>query len=198
MSENRKREDDWILSKLNALENEFRAGNDAALRELLFQCAYYQAVIPDWAADALLSIKARLRSGELLSLDKEFGGKPRPHAKKLQMSDRLEKFTPHVLAAALHWRCRTVEDDQYNMGKVGAFDEQGFDAIAELANKFATDLINSGVKKISRRSVIDILNNDGKEIKNIPRGGGGSGHGVAHMQMPNLIERRIGRKILHD
>jgi hypothetical protein len=198
MSENREREDYWILSKLTALENEFRTGNDAALLELLFQCAYYQAVIPDWAADALLAIKARLRSGELLSLDKEFNWKPEAHAKTLQMSDKLEKFMPHVLVAALHWRCGTAEDDQYNKEDDGAFDTAGLDSIAEMANKSATDLINSGVKKISRRGVKAILDNHGKEIKKIPQGGGGSGRGVAHLQMPNLIERRTGRKSLHD
>jgi hypothetical protein len=198
MSENRKQEDDWILSKLTALESEFRAGDDAALLELLFQCAYYQAVIPEWAADALLSIQARLRSGELLSLDKEFGGKPRPHAKKRQMSDRLEKFTPHVLAAALHWRCHSVEDEQYIDEDYGGFTSQGLDAIADLANKSASELINGGLKDISRRSVKEILDSHGYEIKNIPQGGGGSEHGVAHMRMPNLIDRRIGRKTLHD
>jgi len=198
MSQNCKLEDSRILSKLTELENEFRTGNDAALLELLFQCAYYQAVIPDWAADALLLIKARSRSGELLSLDKEFSWKPEPHAKTLQMSAKMEKFTPHVLAAALNWRCGTAEDDQYNMENGGAFDSPGLDAIAKMANKSATDLINSGVKKISRRGVKAILDNHGKEIKKIPQGGGGSGHGVAHLQMPNLIERRMGRKILRD
>ncbi len=197
MSENRKREDGWILSKLSTLENEFRAGNDAALLELLFQCAYYQAVIPDWAADALLSIKARLRSGDLLSLDKEFSWKSESHARLLQKNDRLEKFMPHVLAAALNWRCGTV-DAEFKAKHVGGFGTEGLDTIAAMANKSAIDLIDQGVKKISRRGVKTILDNHGKEIKKIPQGGGGSGHGVAHLQMPNLIERRMGRKTLHD
>jgi hypothetical protein len=164
--------DDAILRELEDARKAFESGDRSALTVAVFYCARFQAVIPEWAADALLEIQEKLESGELQDCNEAFGWKSEYPDKRCKMH-RQNKHAKAVLSRLLAYR---LEGGTLNV-------EQAFQPVAD-------DL------QISRRDVEAIYKREGQFIKELPRGGDGGNHGVWRSTLPT--PRRHGRPLLRD
>lgn len=68
--------DEAAYNTLEECYQRHMSGDKAALMCVLMTCAAYQAVIPDWAVDELLTLDDRIQSGEVRDLNKFFGFEP--------------------------------------------------------------------------------------------------------------------------
>lgn len=65
--------DEAILQYLEMAREHFEKGERSALIEIVHLCARFQAVIPDWAADALLHAQRGLILGEFTDFNEAYG-----------------------------------------------------------------------------------------------------------------------------
>lgn len=65
--------DERIIQILKRLQKDYEKGTKSALIEALLQCAISQAVIPEWAVNALLDAEKGLDSGERKDFNDAFG-----------------------------------------------------------------------------------------------------------------------------
>lgn len=71
-----------LLEELEALRKVFEAGDKGALFAALVLCAHFQAVMPDWLADALLESEKRFENGEIAHIGEIFGPPPKSKAQR--------------------------------------------------------------------------------------------------------------------
>jgi hypothetical protein len=87
---------------LRGFERERRAleqGDHSAFRRALAMCARYQAVMPDWLADRLLTLEKDIERGQHINLNKCFGH--RPDSAKSRRKELQQKERESVVTAAL-------------------------------------------------------------------------------------------------
>jgi hypothetical protein len=164
--------DEAILRYLKICEDDFRSGNRMALFEALVICSRFQAVIPEWAADAILAGEAAVRAGECEDFNELFGF-ALPNRRDRRREAQIKANTKNVLGMLLMHRCD--KDGSLNA-------EYAFDKIAE-----STGLPRRVVQEIYRRS--------GRWVKKIPQGSPEAlNHGFVHCEL--AWPRRHGRPIL--
>lgn len=164
--------DPAILRDLAHTEASYRAGDRTALFEAIAICARFQAVIPEWAADAILEIEVQLKNGRLEDFNDAFGswGKQGTRYKAYRQG----KHAKEVLERLMVYR---LEGGNLNAA-------EAFQPIADELG-------------ISRRDVEEIYKRNGAFIKDIPRGNPSGGRHV-HMNLVLAPPRRHGRPILRD
>jgi hypothetical protein len=164
--------DEAVIGYLENCEGRYREGKREALFEALILCARFQAVIPEWAADAIIDGEIALNSGECKDWNELFGGDKLANQRDRKREARIRDNTREVLGMLMKYRC--------DGGGLNA--EQAFGEISE-----ETGLPRRDVDAIYRRS--------GKWVKDIPKGNpGGVSHCFGHVVMP--WPRRRGRSIL--
>lgn len=167
-----------ILRLLDESRLAHAAGDKSALMLCVFRCASFQAVIPEWAADALIALREGLENGRVTDFNDAFGT-PTEKVNTRALSDRKKKLASLVLAEILQLRTKGVS---YNAAEI-------FPLVVE-------NLQARGVV-INERDAQAIYKNDGDFLKSIPRGPDPKGgHGFAHLTFPK--PRRRGRGILQD
>ncbi len=163
--------DDAILRYIDIFRIAFDSGDRQALLGVVFLCARFQAVIPDWATDALLKAEAELEAGKVEDPNMVFGW-PKIRRGQREKGARQKELTPKVLGC--------LQNHRLAGGGLNAdVDLQGI----------ADEL------KISRRDVEDIYKQHGQFVKELPRGnpdGGVYAFGHGSITMP----RRSGRPTL--
>lgn len=166
-----------ILNYLDIGKRLFETGDRSALFGVLCTCARYQAVIPDWAADALLAMEQDLEVGKLTDFNEGFG--PIGERKDArQRRARLGRARGPVLQELQ--RLRLAD---------GSIDAEMFDQVLET-------LVERGVE-VNRRDVVDIYKEHGQFVKELPRKPDpNTRHAQAHIVIPE--NRRYGRAILKD
>lgn len=165
--------DDAILKYLEMGREAFIAGDRLALLAVIFWCARYQAVIPEWAADALLKAEVELESGGARDPNEVFGW-PNVRKGEREKNSRQKELAPKVVGALMNHRL------------AGG----GLNADIDL-QLIANEL------GISRRDVEEIYKHHGQFVKDLPRenpNGGAFSFGMGAIQPP----RRKGRPALKD
>lgn len=167
-----------ILRLLEESRLAFQAGDKSALMICVFRCAAFQAVIPEWAANALIALRENLENGRVADFNEAFGTPPEKLNTRAARA-RIKKMTPLVLAEILQLRT------------------QGLSLNAdEMFSQVVENLRNRGYA-VNERDVQTIYRTDGKFLKAIPRGlDPKGGHGFALITLPRA--RRRGRSILRD
>lgn len=159
-----------MRQRLSALERAYAEGNRFALLEALFVCAHLQAVIPDWAVDAMASLDRDLAAGDIRDLNEAFGWKaPTPGKRKKER--RKELMTENVLGAVARYR-----------GAGGTLSaEEAFDPVADQLG-------------LGRRLVERIYKESGTWIRDLPRRAGNYAFSLTGSPFP----RRRGRPAYAD
>lgn len=160
-----------IIKQLADHEEAFKAGKRDSLFMALCLCAQYQAVIPVWAADAMLQGATDLRSGECKDFNALFGWNlSKQQARKREAI--INENSGTVLAMLAKYRC--------DGGSMNA--EEAFGFVSEHTS-------------LPRRIVEAIYQRHQQAVKSIPQGNpGGHNYGTSFCTVPML--RRYGRKIL--
>lgn len=170
--------DQEILRLLDESRLAFEGGDKSALMLCVFRCAAFQAVIPEWAADALIVLRENLENGRVADFNDAFG-KPREKVNTRAARARINGLKSFVLSELLQLRTQGLS---FN-------DDEMFTAVVE-------KLRARGVN-VNHRDVQTIYKSDGGFLKTIPRGPdpkGGHGFGAVTFSRP----RRRGRSILQD
>jgi hypothetical protein len=163
--------DEAILRYLALCEDSFRSGNRLALFEALTLCARFQAVIPEWAADAILDGEKALESGVCKDFNQLFGDNL-PNQRARRREARIQANIGLVAGMLMKYRC--------DGGSLNA--EEAFGEIAEKTG-------------LPRREVEEIYKRHGSRIKEIQPGNpDGANYLTAHLSVPR--PRRYGRSIL--
>ena len=170
--------DEAILRHLDLGRQRFEAGNPRALMEVLFLCARVQAVIPEWAADALLSIEDRLAAGELTDFNEAFGwaGESKATRKRLTRQARVRVVVLGELQAARLAGASLSPDDIFDT------------AMSNLAAR--------GIQ-VGRRDIEAIYKRHGQFVKDLPRERKPR-EVYGQVNLTNPRARRRGRSILSD
>lgn len=178
----KKLEDALILTMLVEAEESYRDGDRKQLLNVIYLCAKYQAVIPDWAADEFLSIKQALRRGEFVGPNEAFGWTTTDvkRANTRRRVARLATIEAGVVAALMHHR---VAGGDLSAGG----DEVAGRGLDEVAKSLG----------VARSDVIAIYKKHRDAIRGISKGDSSQGHAVAIMEWPTP-PRRHGRGILRD
>ena len=165
--------DEAVLNYIGMAHEAFLAGNKGALFGVLYICAQFQAVIPDWAADEIFKIDNSLIDGTLKDYNEAFGWQTENQATRKKTA-RLKNLTNTVLLTLSRLR---------NEGFSLTSDEIMASAAEEL--------------QISRRDVEDIYKQSGQFIKDMPKGNPENNNYVqSHIVIP--FHRRSGRPVLRD
>jgi hypothetical protein len=160
-----------ILRYLSDCEAAFKSGDRSALFTALTICARAQAVLPDWAADAIIEGEDELSSGKRKDFNELFGWTREKRATKERKAMIMEKAAT-VLAKLTSHR---VEGGSWNL-------DEGLGKVSEET-------------RVPRRVVEAIYKRYGQNIKNIPKGGAeGAGYASIFTNLP--LPRRRGRPIL--
>ncbi len=169
--------DRQILELLEANRIAFEGGDKFALLNCLFRCARFQAVIPDWAADALLAIEQDLEDGRLADSNAAFG-KPAERVSTRASRARQRDARAPVLAELwrLRWRGGSLND-------------------AEMFPEALENLRASGLN-VNHRDIKTIYSEHGAFLKGVPRDDPKTVRAFADLTYPR--PRRRGRKILRD
>ncbi len=85
-----------VLSALADAQARFLSGDKSQLMRCIFLCARFQAVIPDWAVDALVKIQESMEAGEITDFNEAFG-KPAARVDTRAAKARQKRLTPDVL-----------------------------------------------------------------------------------------------------
>ena len=93
-----------IIRMLADYEEAFKAGNQASLFAAICLCSQYQAVIPAWAADAILQGKTDLNAGECEDFNALFG-LDLPKLIDRQREAKIQKYSETVLEMLVKYRC---------------------------------------------------------------------------------------------
>jgi hypothetical protein len=165
--------DDAILGYLEEGRKTYESGDRSALLGIARLCASLQAVIPDWATDALLDIMQKLESGDLNDLNEAFGWKASHKATRRKRHRQTEKGSDIL---------ERLQEFRLNGGTLNA--DEGLQSIAD---ELGT----------SRRDVEEVYKRKGQFIKKLPRGNP-DGHIYCFPRMKVPVPRRRGRPILRD
>jgi hypothetical protein len=138
--------DPAVLRYLSSCEAAFVDGDRSALFETLTLCARFQAVIPDWAADAILGAKHDLDVGVREDFNAVFGWQG-PGSRKRQHEALIATKAGEVIDRIIAHRIAG--------GSLSA--EQAFGKVADETG-------------LSRRIVEEIYRRHGTTIKDIPQG----------------------------
>ncbi|MFT3759323.1 hypothetical protein [Thauera sp.] len=102
------------LRELEDRRIRFEQGDKTALFEALVWCAWFQAVMPDWIADALITGEAQLERGEVGQIGDLFGkiqrGRP---ARKIDASLSKNEGTILQMLGLYRSRGGVFNDDEY-------------------------------------------------------------------------------------
>ncbi|MFO1415275.1 MAG: hypothetical protein U1F10_15500 [Burkholderiales bacterium] len=159
-----------MRQRLAVLERAYAEGDRFALLEALLVCGLLQAVIPDWAVDALVDVDRNLASGELEDLNEALGWQAPSQARRKKERQK-ELQTELVLGALARYR---VDGGPLNA-------EEAFAPVAaELG--------------IGRRLVETIYKESGAWIKGLPKNAGNYAFSLAGSPFP----RRRGRPTYAD
>jgi len=159
-----------ITNLVTAMEEKFRAGDQSALFSVVRLCAQYQAVIPAWAADAILQGDTDLDAGRRKDFNDLFGWCDKPSQQERRREAMILENTPGVVVKLAAYRC--------DGGGLNA--EEAFGTISEETG-------------LPRRIVEEIYRRYKESIKNLPQGGPKE-YGFMFADMPML--RRVGRPLL--
>ncbi len=166
--------DDAVLKYLDMMHERFIQGERDGILGALVVCAEYQAVIPDWVTDELLSLDSKINSGKVTDYN-EFFGFNKVKVPTQRHEYLIRKHEKEVYGALLKARLD---------GK--AIDGNLYEAIAE----------ETGV---SRRLVEAIYKKYKASLKGLPRSNPENiNHGFIHMNIPFNDGRRYGRGVLKD
>jgi hypothetical protein len=162
--------DEAIFGYLGACERRYAQGEQAALFEAIAICARFQAVMPEFLADAILDAQDRLERGELADFNAIFGAPP------ATKRDRRRE----TLIAENAGRVRAMLANHRRDG--GNFNaEEAFDPIAE----------ELGIP----RRIVEAIYRQHPELKDIPRDD--PAHTMYEsVSFKVKIPRRRGRRIL--
>ena len=167
-----------VLAGLLSYEEAYKAGRKYVLFEALSHCAQFQVVIPEWAADALLTMQRNLEDGDEKDLNSAFGWDDTPKEsrnKAARSHDARVKENRKKVIEAL-WQHRLQG------GTLNA--DEGLALVAEQLG-------------LSRRLVEDIYRESGEFIKNMPRDHPSDiNTGFFMATLPGV--RRRGRKLICD
>ena len=89
-----------ILRLLDESRLAFESGEKSALMMCVFRCAAFQAVIPEWAADALIALQEKLENGRVADFNEAFG-RPPEQVNTRAARARITQMRPFVLAELL-------------------------------------------------------------------------------------------------
>ncbi len=87
--------DEVVLGFLADAHSKFLSGDKFQLMRCVYLCARFQAVIPDWAVDALLKIQESMEAGEITDFNEAFG-KPAARVDTRAAKARRKRLTPDV------------------------------------------------------------------------------------------------------
>lgn len=138
--------DDAILRYIDDDRIAFDSGDPQALLRVVFLCARFQAVIPEWATDALLNAEAELEAGKVEDPNMVFGW-PKIRKGQREKGARQKELAPKVLGY--------LQNHRLAGGGLNA--DVDFQMIADEL-------------EISRRDVEDIYKQHGQFVKDLPRG----------------------------
>jgi hypothetical protein len=167
-----------ILRLLEESRQAFEAGNKYELLMCVFRCAAFQAVIPEWAADALIALRESIENGRVADFNDAFG-KPREKLNTRAARARIKGATPLVLGELLRLRTlgRSLNDP-------------------EMFSEVVDNLRGRGVN-VNHRDVQTIYKSDGHFLKAVSRVPDPKvTHGSSYVTYPKA--RRRGRNILRD
>jgi hypothetical protein len=169
--------DHQILELLEASRIAFEGGDKFELLKCVFRCARFQAVIPEWAADALLAIQEDLEDGRLADPNAAFG---RPSERASTRASRARKRDAKAQVLAELWRLR------WSGGSLND---------AEMFPEALENLRASGLD-VNHRDIKEIYSEHGAFLKEVPRNDQNTVRGFMDVTYPK--PRRRGRKILRD
>jgi len=196
----RKLQDRWIADRIDEVRTAYEAGDRSKLLDLVFLCATYQAVIPDWAVDALLEVRDQLGAGRLRNLNEAFAWK-HSDLRARAAKHRRQQLEQDILAALMRHRVarfgsrlnRSVDDppdidpvDAQQRGIGGNFTAS--DGLQQIAREYG----------FQRRDVEAVYKKHRDALLAIPKGGGAVVRGAMAATMPPLVTRRKGRPLLRD
>ncbi len=165
-----------ILRLLDNARQKFKAGDKSQLMHCVFLCARFQAVMPKWAADALLTIEAQMDSGRITDFNDAFG-KPLERVNTRAARARRKSLLLPVIDAILTLRAKGVSLNDADM----------FGQVKDELRKKGLNVNHGDVQKIYA--------SQGKFIKNIPKQKVASQiFGILDFPKP----RRCGREVLRD
>jgi hypothetical protein len=196
-------QDRWIEARIEEARTGFDSGDRSKLLDVVFLCANYQAVIPDWAVDALLELREQLTRGKLRDWNDAFAWQHSSVSGRAA-EFRRKQMAPTILAALMRHRISWIGSSLNPKLKSGEEAPDIDPAKALQADSGGNFVAIEGLQAIadecgvSRRDVEAVLKEYGDDVRAIPKGGGGSVHGVMHAQMPPLVARRRGRPLLRD
>jgi hypothetical protein len=99
------------LLQLDQLERDFRGGDRFALMMAIHLCAWYELVIPDWAAKAFMRAFRRVNHCDLDSWDEAFG-RPYPKGFHLKNARQNRALRPAIYLRVKGMLTRRVENDK--------------------------------------------------------------------------------------
>lgn len=166
-----------ILRYLDQGRQAFEIGDKTALFTVVCICARFQAVIPEWAADALLEMEHQLEVGTLAGFSEAFGAIGERKNSR-QRRARLARSRGPILQELQALRLAD--------GSIGA---SMFEEVVE-------HLSARGIA-VNRRDVEDIYKAHGQFIRDLPRKPSSEvRYAQVHAAIPH--PRRHGRPILED
>ena len=171
--------DTEILRLLEQSRVAFEAGKKSELMMCVFRCAAFQAVIPDWAADALIALRENLENGRVKDFNEAFGT-PLQKVNTRAALARITGLKSLVVGELLQLRTQGMS---YN-------DAEIFSAVVERLRGRGVNVNHRDVKTI-------YASDDASFLKKITRGPDPKGgHAFAFLTPPRA--RRHGRNILRD
>lgn len=138
-----------ILELLEESRLAFEKGDKSELMRCVFRCARFQAVIPEWAADALLEIQDDMEVGRIADFDAAFG-KPREKTNTRAARARKEKSKHEVLTVLMRLRsqgCSLNDPEMFSQ---------------------ALEILQGQGVEVNHRDIQDIYKSDGDRIRAIP------------------------------
>jgi len=196
----RQRQDRWITDRVEEVRTAYEGGDQSKLLDLVFLCATYQVVIPDWGVDALLAVRDQLDEGRLRNLNDAFAWK-HSDIRARAAKRRRDEHEQEILAALMRHRIARI-GSRLNPGTDDPPDIDPVEAQREgLGGNF---IANEGLQEIAdryafrRRDVEAVYKKHRDLLRAIQKGGGGVGRAGMTGVMPALVERRRGRPLLRD
>lgn len=168
-----------ILALLEESRLALEKGDKSALMRCVFRCARFQAVIPEWAVDALLEIQEKMESGHFVDFNDAFG-KPSEKVNTRAAKKRIKTFRQEVLIVLT--RLRTLG---LSLNIVTMCDE-------------AYEILQSHSMPVTLRDIKAIYASHGAFIKDIPRKRGPLQGRYAVGNIVLKYGRRKGRNTLKD
>jgi hypothetical protein len=165
-----------VLNYLNMIHEQYISGEREAILGALLVCATYQAIIPDWVTDELLSLEDKINSGEKKDLNDFFG----------------IKFDKHKAINAKEYNVkkdsRKVYPELFNHRLLGGNFTTG-DGLEEVAEK----------TNVPRRIVEEIYRQNKEKLKALPtKVESNTIYGYGDGDIPLDLGRRYGRSTLKD